>query len=102
MVDKWGELTSISETSKPSHVDVAEWVINSHATMPKQIIRNAWTKMGYAWYDKQRDDVILNAYVNAITITNNDDYQENNDHIATTDNESDDDMAESDNDHDNT
>ena len=102
MVDQWGELTSTSETPKPSRVDVAEWVIYAHVRMPKNIILNAWTKMGYAWYDKQSNDVVIDADVDATTITDNDDACNDEDDIATTDDESNNDTMENNNDHDNT
>jgi hypothetical protein len=34
---------------EPPRKHVAEWLLEAYATMPEEIVRNAWKKEGYEW-----------------------------------------------------
>jgi hypothetical protein len=48
-------------TSLPTRRDVAIWVDKVMAKMKEkqQIIKNAWLKMGFMWFDKEEGEGVL-------------------------------------------
>jgi hypothetical protein len=48
-------------TSLPTRCDVAVWVDEAMAKMKEkqQIIKNAWLKMGFEWFDKEEGKGVL-------------------------------------------
>jgi hypothetical protein len=48
-------------TSTPTRRDVAVWVGKVMAKMKEkqQIIKNAWLKMGFEWFDKEEGEGVL-------------------------------------------
>jgi hypothetical protein len=48
-------------TSSPTRRDVAVWVDEAMAKMKEkqQIIKNAWLKMGFKWFDKEEGEEVL-------------------------------------------
>lgn len=55
MVSKWDKITAADDTPRPNRHIVSEWVINAFSEVPAALIRNAWTKTGYAWFNKQHE-----------------------------------------------
>jgi hypothetical protein len=48
-------------TSLSMRLDVAVWVVEAMAKMKekRQIIKNAWLKMGFEWFDKEEGEGVL-------------------------------------------
>jgi hypothetical protein len=48
-------------TSLPMRRDVAVWINEGMAQMKEEqrIIKNAWLKMGFKWFDKQEGEGVL-------------------------------------------
>lgn len=46
-------MAASSVTPKPSRYIVAEWVVNAFDGFPEHLIKNAWTKTGYVWFDRK-------------------------------------------------
>jgi hypothetical protein len=48
-------------TSSPRRCDVAVWVDEAMAKMKekRQIIKNAWLKTGFKWFDKEEGEGVL-------------------------------------------
>ena len=57
MTSKWDGISSGSATLKPTRYIVSEWVVNAFNDFPKHLIKNAWTKTGYAWFDREHFEV---------------------------------------------
>lgn len=53
MASKWDGMTTTSATPKPTRYIVSEWVVNAFYDFPEDLIKNAWTKTGYAWFDRE-------------------------------------------------
>ena len=50
------------DTPKHDLLIVLDWVIGAMTGFPRQLIRNAWTKTGHDWFDRQpdnRDDILF-------------------------------------------
>ncbi len=60
---KWMIAKGVQEgtTSSPTRHDVAVWVNKAMAQMKEEqrIIKNAWLKMGFEWFDKQEGEGVL-------------------------------------------
>ncbi len=46
-------MTVTDVTPKPTREFVLEWVCGTFNNFPEGLVRNAWTKTGYAWFDKE-------------------------------------------------
>lgn len=58
MTSKWDGMNSAtSATPKPNRHIVSEWVVNAFEDFPEHLIKNAWTKTGYAWFDREHVEV---------------------------------------------
>ena len=57
MTSKWDGMTVTSATPKPSCYIVAEWLVNAFDGFPEDLIKNAWTKTGYAWFNHEHFEV---------------------------------------------
>lgn len=55
---KWDGLQAHEETPKPTRLIVSEWVLQAFDDFPERLIRNAWTKTGYAWFDRRLADIV--------------------------------------------
>jgi hypothetical protein len=51
MTSKWDCMAASLATPKPSRYIIAEWVVNAFDSFPEHLIKNAWTKTGYVWFD---------------------------------------------------
>jgi hypothetical protein len=60
---KWMIAEGVKEgtTSSPTRHDVAVWVDEVMAKMKEEqrIIKNAWLKMGFKWFDKEEGEGVL-------------------------------------------
>jgi hypothetical protein len=60
---KWMIAEGVQEgtTSLPTRCDVAVWVDKVMAQMKEEqrIMKNAWLKMGFKWFDKQEGEGVL-------------------------------------------
>ena len=60
---KWMIAKGVQEgtTRLPMRCDVAVWVDKAMAQMKEEqrIIKNAWLKMGFEWFDKQEGEGVL-------------------------------------------
>ena len=57
MVAAWDGIPT-KVTPKPSREIVSDWLCRAFDDFPGHLIRNAWTKTGYAWFDKTPEDNI--------------------------------------------
>ena len=56
MMSKWEQITAADNTPKPTRRIVSEWVLAAYNEFSPHVIRNSWTKTGYAWFDKRTED----------------------------------------------
>ena len=56
MMSKWEQITAVDNTPKPTQHIVSEWVLAAYDEFSPHVIRNSWTKTGYAWFDKRTED----------------------------------------------
>jgi hypothetical protein len=56
MMSKWEQITAADNTPKPTRRIVSEWVLAAYDEFSPHVIRNSWTKKGYAWFDKRTED----------------------------------------------
>jgi len=47
MMDGAGVVNGIAK--EPSRKQVAEWLLEAYTTIPEEIVRNVWKKVGYEW-----------------------------------------------------
>jgi hypothetical protein len=52
MMSTWDQISAADATPKPTRQIVSQWVIAAYDGFPPNAIRNAWTKNGFAWFDK--------------------------------------------------
>lgn len=57
MSTKWDDMAATDVTPKPTREIVSEWVCGAFNNFPDGLVRNAWTKTGYAWFDKDHVEV---------------------------------------------
>ncbi len=50
---KWDDMSATDVTPKPTREIVLEWVCGAFDNFPDGLVKNAWTKTGYAWFDKE-------------------------------------------------
>jgi hypothetical protein len=57
MSSKWDDMAVTDVTPKPTREIVSEWVCGAFDNFPDGLVRNAWTKTGYAWFEKDHVEV---------------------------------------------
>jgi hypothetical protein len=56
MISKWDQITAVDNTPKPTRRIVSDWVLAAYSEFSPHVIRNSWTKTGYAWFNKRAED----------------------------------------------